>query len=363
MADDYKLAAAPTSTPAPTPAPATAPAPTPAASARPAVPVDVRRISVIACVLLVALRLMIGWHLFYEGIWKIRSQAGGEPWTAAGYLKGSQGPFRDTFRGMVDDPDDLGKLDFDQMVARWQAWKERFVAHYGNLSEAQKANLERKIAELTGDAKSKGSTLYAWLKGNKENTGVVRSDQEGTTEHKLIGEIELYKQMLAKYEQQLNTAKQDFEQKHLDKLFADIQAKRRMLVGPVDQLTQQLESYAQKLLTLEQQSLGPVPPPASEVHTVDVRTMWSLTILGALLLVGLFSRLASFLAACLITLFYLAHPPWPGVIEPPGPEHALFVNKNLLEITACLCLAALPTGRWFGLDAWIHRFILGGRSV
>ncbi len=48
--------------------------------------------------------------------------------------------------------------------------------------------------------------------------------------------------------------------------------------------------------------------------------------------------------------FYLAWPPWPGVIEAPGPDHALVVNKNLIEVTALFALAALPTGRWFGVD-------------
>ena len=48
--------------------------------------------------------------------------------------------------------------------------------------------------------------------------------------------------------------------------------------------------------------------------------------------------------------FYLAWPPWPGVPEAPGPDHALVVNKNLIEVAALFALAALPTGRWFGVD-------------
>jgi len=48
--------------------------------------------------------------------------------------------------------------------------------------------------------------------------------------------------------------------------------------------------------------------------------------------------------------FYLVLPPWPGVPQPAGPEHAFIVNKNLIEIVALLGIAALPTGSWFGLD-------------
>jgi uncharacterized membrane protein YphA (DoxX/SURF4 family) len=75
-------------------------------------------------------------------------------------------------------------------------------------------------------------------------------------------------------------------------------------------------------------------------------------------MLGLFSRLSALGAAGLLLLFYLPMPPWPGVPEPPGPEHALYVNKNLIEFFACLALVGLPTGRWLGLDALIRRFIL-----
>jgi hypothetical protein len=57
-------------------------------------------------------------------------------------------------------------------------------------------------------------------------------------------------------------------------------------------------------------------------------------------------------------LFYLPMPPWPGVPEAPGPEHSLFINKNMIEVVACLALATLPTGRWIGVDAFVRRFIL-----
>ena len=40
----------------------------------------------------------------------------------------------------------------------------------------------------------------------------------------------------------------------------------------------------------------------------------------------------------------------------PGPEHSFIINKNLIEVFALLALAALPTGRWFGLDALLSRF-------
>ena len=85
----------------------------------------------------------------------------------------------------------------------------------------------------------------------------------------------------------------------------------------------------------------------------DFATMWALTILGLLLIAGLFTKTAAAAAAFMLFSFYLAMPPFPGVPEAPGPEHSLIVNKNLIEVIALLAIAALPTGHWFGVDAWI----------
>lgn len=56
---------------------------------------------------LVALRMLIGWHLLYEGIAKILNPY----WTSAGYLQASQGPFADLFLGLAANPGTLGLVD------------------------------------------------------------------------------------------------------------------------------------------------------------------------------------------------------------------------------------------------------------
>ena len=53
-------------------------------------------------------------------------------------------------------------------------------------------------------------------------------------------------------------------------------------------------------------------------------------------------------------------PPWPGLPASPMAEgHYLIVNKNLIEMLACLALVCIPTGLWIGLDAllfgWMRR--------
>lgn len=112
---------------------------------------DWKRISLIGAIFIVLLRLAIGWQFLYEGIWKYDTLDGPNPWTADGYLKQAQGPFRETFRNMTGDPDDLGWLDYDTMSARWDEWKNRFATHY-RLDEPMRAELDRIVDGPTAHA-------------------------------------------------------------------------------------------------------------------------------------------------------------------------------------------------------------------
>jgi len=51
-------------------------------------------------------------------------------------------------------------------------------------------------------------------------------------------------------------------------------------------------------------------------------------------------------------MIYLSMPPLHGL--PPNPKaegHYWIVNKNLIELIACLLIAVTASGHWVGLDA------------
>lgn len=106
---------------------------------------DLKKITGIAILFIVVLRLSIGWQLLYEGLWKIDSLSSTRPWTAAGYLNNAKGPFRDHFRSMTGDPNDLNWLDAEKVKAKWTAWEQRFLNHYPNLTDAQKSKLNQMV--------------------------------------------------------------------------------------------------------------------------------------------------------------------------------------------------------------------------
>ena len=413
---------------------------------------QLRRVTFLACLFLVLLRVSIGWQFFYEGMWKYQSQSTSKPWTAAGYLKNAQGPLRDYYRGLVHDPDDLEKLDYDKVVAMWDGWHARFLAAHPDLDDRAKKEIDlllngpnppqwarplevlpenvdvtatvksvtynadkkrlistkriipKETAKLlalveviekpTDEQKPTNEIAKAYhkavkdlglvcsrlslkeklevsLKWDKNRAGVTITEKDnkklyadvaGTLDEHRPGEIELYKNYLERYEANLKKVTEEgaaeFSREHLAKQWGEIQQQRGKLVGPVNAWSKEIIAYAEERLGTKQLQRGRVPMQVgTKTDETNQRTIWTLLILGVLMILGLFSRLSAFASAGLLLMFYLAMPPFPGVPPAPGPEHSLFVNKNLIEVLACLALASLPTGRWFGVDGFVSRVI------
>ena len=432
---------------------------------------DPRRVAVIACVLLVTLRLFIGWQLAYEGLWKVRTLDTPRPWTSEGYLANAQGPLRDTFRNMTGDPDDLGWLDYDTVNARWNDYYVRFLDHHPDLSDAQTRRLQELFVGPKDFRAAIGGLPEAPFEDRDKDDKVIASGirtvqvpkgmrdfvqfnpqmqriivdgkrhltaQEKTDLLALVGDVLLeepemndaenysnwelakkyteaieqvykratrlsyrerlevatkidpaaprvvfgnfrgsigdeytpidsyYRVLLEEYDEAVETAETDYQREHAETLWGEIQELRQALSGPVKSLDAQLKADMWDILTPEQKARGPVPRPWDAVRISDTLTIVGLCTLGTLLIFGFLTRISAFAAGCMVLGFYLAWPPWPGVPEAPGPDHALVVNKNLIEVAALLVLAALPTGRWFGVDGallWLWRRWTGRRHA
>jgi thiosulfate dehydrogenase (quinone) large subunit len=89
--------------------------------------------------------------------------------------------------------------------------------------------------------------------------------------------------------------------------------------------------------------------------SADLITMWGLTIVGLLLVLGLFTRLASLGGIGFILLFYLCNPPFVGYFYSiPTEGSYLLVNKNLVELGALVVILVTGSGRFAGLDRIVH---------
>lgn len=92
------------------------------------------------------------------------------------------------------------------------------------------------------------------------------------------------------------------------------------------------------------------------LQTVDFLNQWGLVLIGASLILGLFSRMATVAGALVLALFYLSHPPLIGVeYMMPSEGSYLIVNKNLIEMSVLIVLALIPTSQYIGIDRLIFR--------
>jgi len=87
------------------------------------------------------------------------------------------------------------------------------------------------------------------------------------------------------------------------------------------------------------------------LRTADLFNIWGLPVIGLGLILGCFTRVVSIGGVLLLSMYYLAHPPFLGTdFRMPVEGHYLGVNKNLIELLALLLFVVYPTSALAGLD-------------
>ncbi|MEW4570154.1 DoxX family protein [Tautonia sp. JC769] len=286
---------------------------------------------------LVLLRIAIGWHLYYEGRDKIRSQDTAQPFSSDSYLRNATGPFAENFRNLVPDVDSLDRLDPELLDQWWDEELRRASAHY-QFTPDQLTQAEAELAQTRDRA-------AAWF-ADDENADQIADYKE---------KVDLIRQG------RRQPPAMDFQRDRLQDLQYEVETLRKELVAPIDQWTADLRSSWATLAEPDQrETAGELGPPPSSLDRIDLITMYGLAVFGLLLMAGMFTPVAALGGAGLLFLFYISMPPLPGL--PPNPRAEgtyLIVNKTLIEMIALLALAATPNGLWFGVDrllfGWIDR--------
>jgi uncharacterized membrane protein YphA (DoxX/SURF4 family) len=313
-----------------------------------------------ARVFLVLLRLAIGWHCFVEGMDKLQNPA----WSSEAYLRESVGPLSGLFRWVAGDRllDKLVVTDKEHapaaLAADYDAFTEAFIAHH---------TLDAEGAERARDMARQGkSKAVTWLTSETETVEKIAPyppplKVEWTIPERLA-EYERLQTKVAEAEHLLPTSDKDLHKRYTDAK-ANANKWRGGLKKSYDiQFTLFKKSLLDVLTDEQKKDAKPVPEPVALplsswglLEWSDLKVKWGLVLVGAGLMLGLFSRLSSAAAALLITSFFLAMPPLPGWPESPRLEgHYLFINKTFIEVLALGALTFLPTGRWAGLDALLY---------
>lgn len=95
---------------------------------------------------------------------------------------------------------------------------------------------------------------------------------------------------------------------------------------------------------------------AALLNVIDFANVWGLILIGAGLIVGLFTRVAAISGMVLLAFYYLSHPAILGVTYAiPSEGNYLWVNKNLIELITLWALLLFPTWKSVGLDRFVFR--------
>jgi uncharacterized membrane protein YphA (DoxX/SURF4 family) len=368
-------------------------------------------------VLLVCLRLAIGWHFAVEGWQKIRATdligpaETSRPFSSEAYFREGQGPLGRFMRWQMGDPDqkllafltplpmpaDKDPAQYPAQYrmpaalgAEWDDYAERFAQHY-TLDATQQSLVESKLQQQKHD-------YVTWLTIGQID--VVKKFPTGEIERQMpvaerIGEYRAKVQELRDtYDKKLPAFGQDVEKQRLQKLKAEVADLRANLAAELEKKQTEFEANLAEALTAEQKKLGPVPaepgrepsafvqkvrravrgqwwaeaadrpePPLTQLEIVNALTRWGVFLIGVGLLVGLFTRFWCVLGAGFLLLTYLTAPPFPWWPAPPQTEgNYLFVNKNVIEMLGLMVLATTASGRWLGLDALVRGIFTGFRE-
>jgi uncharacterized membrane protein YphA (DoxX/SURF4 family) len=271
----------------------------------------------------VALRLAVGWHFFREGADKI---TGGD-FTSASFMESSKGPFAPAFRAMIWDGDGLARLDEKATLDAWNQYREQVGRQYGFD--------KKQVAKAEQIYKNRGQQLKEFFEENAEDIRIYRKGLE---------------------RRDLN--RQDPAHTSVSSLRGQASQIERELSGKVGPWLDEIDAIRRGyirdlngLATKEQAARGPrimKEPGRKLVDTVLIDQIIPTfdLIVGAFLMIGLFTRLTSLAGAGFLATIILTQWPWA-----PG---ALPVHYQVVEMFALLVLAAVGAGRFFGWDYFIR---------
>lgn len=294
------------------------------------------RTTLLALVALAFLRTVIGLHFFLEGVSHLRDPA----WSSTGFRKAAVGPLAPLYRSQLPETGDwsgtLGAADrrpADEAIAAWEksvvtSWEQRLADRLRVVPlpeeqlEAAKAGLEASRRELAG-----------WLAGLRPDFAdyrleVVRlADKEAT---KAAAEVPFERDRVSEKRWELTGKASAW--------MAEAAAMGKRLVAAWDDV----------LPAADREKLAAIAP-KTMLWQGDRFVSWSLTTIGACLVLGLLVKFNAVGGALFLTTVVASQPFWV-----PGAQATY---DQWVEMAALVAIASLPAGGWSGLDYFLQPWL------
>ena len=304
---------------------------------------------------LIALRLALGCHFLYEGVWKIVHR---EEFTAEPFLTQAKGPASLLFYAMVPDIDDRQrlavvtdakggkKISGEAAAARWQSIRQDYIDFYFSVP-----------FDVAARKKFEEGSTQTYQKFQKQLDDYLKDN---------VGDIAAYFGSLDRFEKD----KERFQdapfqkQRRWDRML-ELRHEADRWIKDIDAQEQTYKHSLYSLLDADQKQRGTLPGSWnplrwSQMELINFAVTYGLTAIGICLMLGFCTPLAALGGAAFMCFVVLTQPAFPTIYphDPPIVGHALLVNKDFVEMVALLVVAATAAGRWGGLDFFVARWFV-----
>ncbi len=277
------------------------------------------RLSLAAILALIALRLVIGWHFYKEGVTKLQ----GAPFSSGALFSSAKGPLAHVYRFPVYDPYGEARLDRGRTEGVWATYRDRLTKDAGGAKKASdqfkkiEAAHRRQLRSLFDDIKSDlGQYLQDVKRLQKYRADPARTEVPGLRDQ--INSIEQQiKKQSTPWLQQIDSIWNDYE--------ADM-----------------VRAYAEVTGGKQAPALPRVGRRWYDTKTIDRVIPYFDAAIGVLLMLGLFTRTAAWLGAVFLATIVASQ--WPGT---PG---AIPTYYQTIECLALVTLATVGAGRFGAAD-------------
>ena len=336
-------------------------------------------ISMLTVLLVVALRVAIGWHFFSEGL----SHKNDPKWSSEGFLRQAKGPFAPYYKEHVpgfhrwdelmviplDEPEAKKPNDDSIAAGGAPADGEEAAAAKGNPGPAKSVYgaWYKVVVDDWGNRAKEIETFYNYTADQKKNVDDLLKQYADNLDKVLAG----YDTDITAYRHGLNRNIKISQQPGSDNIPNVIKRLTSRAANPTGEpgvsdgkstpaewkadaqaLEAAFERDVVELAAPEQRKLG--TPTAAQtgltLQKIDTIVIWTLIIGGACLVVGLFTRLSAVVLALFLLSIVLSQPAWlAGTVD---------TYNQTVECIALLVLASSHVGRWGGLDFFVHHLLL-----
>ena len=306
--------------------------------------------------MLVVLRMIIGWHFFKEGM----SHYHDPEWTSASFLRQAKGPLAERYQSVL--PDEYAWYRESGSEAR-PANGEAPIIQDKDLQGDEKGENPRPawkqwaddVAE-TWEAHRRTFSQYNLLsEEQEEHSRQILREYRRYLEDYLAGEAEAIDKHLRERRRWGELAALEsaddvpYQKKRVAEKQRELQSESAAWQDDIASLQMQYHQALNAVLEEGQQPVAVQYEDSPQLRQVDRYITYGLIAVGGCLLIGLFTRTACVLGALFLASIISMQPPW---IAGTAPTYNQFV-----EMVALLALATTAVGRWAGLDFFIHHLI------